>query len=116
MRIGVDDWTFVQPSSRGCLVGVDLFLDNGQHARLEVYPLVNPYATGDQTPEMIVLCEMPGESLHRPPLTKRWITRCPDASCEWSHVELSPTLIRQLNEQLEAAMGAGTADEGDEAA
>jgi hypothetical protein len=115
MRFSADDWTFIQPSSRGCLVAVDLFLDNGQHARLEVYPLVNPYMAGDQTPEIIVLCEMPGENLHRPPLAKRWITRPPDNSCEWSKVELSPTLIRQINEQLEAAM-ATEGVEGDEAA
>lgn len=108
MRLTADDWTFVQPTHRGCLVSAELFLDNGQHAQLEVYPLINPYSGGDQIPEIIVLCEMPGENLHRPPLPRRWITRAPDASSEWSHVELSPTLIRQLNEHLDAAMSSTT--------
>jgi hypothetical protein len=112
MKYNVDDWKFVAPAARGCLVAVDLFLDNGQQARLEVYPLVNPWAGGEQTPEIIVFCEMPGETFHRPPLARRWIARAPDASCEWSRVELSPTLIRQLNEQLEAVMNAGEQEEG----
>lgn len=103
MKLNVDDWQFVAPTSPGCAVAVDLFLDNGQHARLEVFPLFYTHASGEQIPEIIVHCEMPGEKLHQPPAAKRWISRPPDKGCMWSHVEMSPTLVRQLNEMLATA-------------
>lgn len=100
MKLNADDWHFIAPPDDGSVVAVDLFLDNGQHARLMVYPLINPYCQGDQVPEIVVVCEMPGEKLQSEHHTKRWITRAPDKSCEWSTVELSGTLIRQLNDKL----------------
>ncbi len=104
MKLNADDWKFITPTTLGCVVAVDLFLDNGQHARLEVFPLFYSHATGEQIPEIIVYCEMPGEKLHQQPETKRWISRPLDKSCPWSSVELTPTLIRQINETLDAAV------------
>jgi hypothetical protein len=109
MRIIVDDWHFVPPPDDGSVVAVDLFLDNGQHARLEVIPLINPYSEAEQIPELVVKCEMPGEKLHMETPTRRWITRPPDRCCEWSHVELSPTLIRQINDRLSPETDTATA-------
>ena len=101
MKITADDWHFIDPVSDGSVVAVDLFLDNGQHARLEVFPLVNPYCRGEQVPEIRVFCELPGEKLHgSQPLPQRWLTRAPDCSCPWTHVEISGTLVNQLNDRL----------------
>lgn len=104
MKLSADDWKFITPTTLGCVVAVDLFLDNGQHARLEVFPLFYAHATGEQIPEIIVYCEMPGEKLHQQTEVKRWISRPLDKSCPWSSVELTPTLIRQINETLDAAV------------
>lgn len=104
MKLNVDDWQFIAPATPGCTVAVDLFLDNGQHARLEVFPLFYTHATGEQIPEIIVYCEMPGEKLNQPLEPKRWISRPPDKGCSWSHVELTPSLIRQINDMLDAAV------------
>lgn len=104
MRLTADDWHFVNTPNDGSVVAVDLFLDNGQHARMLVYPLINPNWQGEQIPEIVVLCEMPGEKLTSENQTRRWITRAPDKSCSWSGVELSATLIRQINERLDAAV------------
>lgn len=100
MRLNVDDWHFTNSPNRNCVVAVDLYLDNGQHARLEVIPLINPNVEEDQIPEIVVLCEMPGEKLSQEPEPRRWISRPADRTCEWSTVELSPTLIRQINDRL----------------
>ncbi len=99
MIINVDDWRFKPELDNGCAVAVELFLTNGQLARLEVFPLVNPNAEGDQIPELVVLGEAPGEKLHESP-PRRWITRAPHRQSEWSQVELSETLIRQINDKL----------------
>ncbi len=104
MRLSVDDWHFINPPDDGSMVAVDLFLDNGQLARLLVYPLINPNWQGEQVPEIVVLCEMPGEKLHSDNNARRWITRSPDKSCQWSGVELGATLIRQINDKLAAAV------------
>ncbi|MEW6304969.1 MAG: hypothetical protein AB1705_15955 [Verrucomicrobiota bacterium] len=104
MVLNVDDWTFVTPQEPGSVVAVDLFLDNGQHGRLEVFPLYYLGAVGEQIPEIIVYSEMPGEKLNSERMGKRWISRPPDKSCEWSHVELAPALVRQINDRLMAAM------------
>ena len=104
MKLSVDDWKFITPTTLGCVVAVDLFLDNGQLARLEVFPLFYAHATGEQIPEIIVYCEMPGEKLNQQTEVKRWISRPLDKSCPWSSVELTPTLIRQINETLDAAV------------
>ena len=99
MIINVDDWRFKPEADNGCAVAVDLFLTNGQLARLEVFPLVNPNSMDDQIPELVVLGEAPGEKLHASP-PRRWITRAPHRQSEWSQVELSETLIQQINERL----------------
>lgn len=99
-----DDWKFITPTTPGGAVAVELFLNNGQYARLEVFPLVDANGSVDQVPEIVVSCEMPGERLNLPPETKRWISRPPDKDCPWSRVELSPTLIRQINDMLAAAI------------
>ena len=101
MIINVDDWRFKSESQNGCAVAVELYLTNGQRARLEVFPLVNPNSTADQIPELVVLGEAPGEELHASP-PRRWITRAPHRQSQWSQVELSETLIRQINAKLAA--------------
>lgn len=99
MIINVDDWRFTPEADNGCAVAVELFLTNGQLARLEVFPLVNPHSADDQLPELVVLGEAPGEKLHASP-PRRWITRAPHRQSEWSQVELSETLIQQINDKL----------------
>ena len=99
MIINVDDWRFNPEPNLGCAVAVELYLTNGQRARLEVFPLVNPNSTDDQIPELVVLGEAPGEKLHESP-PRRWITRAPHRQSKWSQVELSETLIRQINDKL----------------
>ena len=99
MIINVDDWRFKSEAENGCAVAVELFLTNGQLARLEVFPLLNPNSSDDQIPELVVLGEAPGEKLQNSP-TRRWITRAPHRQSEWSQVELSETLIRQINAKL----------------
>ena len=102
MIINVDDWRFKSEQDNGCAVAVELYLTNGQLARLEVFPLLNPNSTDDQIPELVVLGEAPGEKLHDSP-PRRWITRAPHRQSEWSQVELSETLIRQINDKLAEA-------------
>jgi len=102
MTINVDDWRFKPQPDNGCAVAVELFLTNGQLARLEVFPLVNLNSTDDQIPELVVFGEEPGEKLHDSP--RRWITRAPHRQSAWSQVELSETLIRQINEKLAGAV------------
>ena len=102
MIINVDDWRFRSEADKGCALAVELFLTNGQLARLEVFPLVNPNSVDDQIPELVVVGEAPGEKLHESP-PRRWITRAPDRQSEWSQVELSETLIRQINDKLAQA-------------
>ncbi len=99
MIINVDDWRFKSEADHGCAVAVELYLTNGQRARLEVFPLVNLNSTDDQIPELVVLGEAPGEELHESP-PRRWITRAPHRQSKWSQVELSETLIRQINDKL----------------
>ena len=63
MKIGVDDWHFKYSDNDTLLL--DLFLDNGQHALLEVNPMKNPHVVNGEIPEMIVFCELPGEKVKR---------------------------------------------------
>jgi hypothetical protein len=102
MIINVDDWRFKTESEQGSAVAVELFLTNGQRARLEVFPLINPNSSDDQIPELVVVGEAPGEELHASP-PRRWITRAPHRQSKWSQVELSETLIRQINDRLAQA-------------
>ena len=101
MNINVDDWRFRPQPGNGCAVAVELFLTNGQRARLEVIPLVNLNSIHDQMPELVVVGEKPGEQL--PDSPRRWITRPPHRQSEWSQVELSGALIQQINEKLVGA-------------
>ena len=61
MKIGVDDWHFKFSESETLLL--DVYLDNGQHALLEVNPMKNPHVCNGEVPEMIVFCELPGEKV-----------------------------------------------------
>lgn len=113
MKSKAEDWMFVTPHTDGVAVAVDLFLDNGQHARLEILPLLNlNELEGDQVPEIAVLCEMPGEDLHRqdiPP--RRWLARPPNRHCHWSQVELAEILVHEINQRLAALMSPSAADD-----
>ena len=53
MKIGVDDWHFKYCENDTLLL--DVFLDNGQHAMLEVNPMKNPQVPNGEIPEMIVV-------------------------------------------------------------
>ncbi len=107
MKLHVDDWQF-RPSESQSLA-VELFLDNGQRAVLEVLPMMYSRTDTAAGCEMVVWCEMPGELLDEGTCTARWIFRAPDASCPWSHVELPPALLEQIDEQLTAS-GSPAAD------
>ncbi|HAV61982.1 MAG TPA: hypothetical protein DCY13_06420, partial [Verrucomicrobiales bacterium] len=82
------------------VIAVELYLDNGQRAVLEVLPLVYSRGSGDAGCEMIVWCEMPGEMLADGTCKARWISRAPEPSCPWSHVSLPPALLQQIEEHL----------------
>ncbi|MEW6304592.1 MAG: hypothetical protein AB1705_14045, partial [Verrucomicrobiota bacterium] len=101
-----DDWSFRTEVDERKQVSVDLYLNNGQRAILEIHPLLNPYSGGEQVPEVIVRCEMSGERPDHPSETRRWLSRAPDKSCEWSSVELSESLVRQINARLASAQAA----------
>ena len=102
MKIPVDDWHF-KSLEGDCLV-VDLYLLNGQHAILEAHPMKDEQAPDGDIPEMVVTGEMPGEKVHEEGMRRRWIARPPSASCEWSHVELSGALLRQIQERLHSRL------------
>lgn len=98
MRIEADDWHF-RASDNGMLV-VDLFLSNGQHAILEVSPMMNPHVPNGQIPEMVVFCEFPGEKPNENSCVARWVTRPPERTCPWSNVQISPALAQQIRQRL----------------
>jgi hypothetical protein len=98
MKITVDDWHFRERA--GDTVLVDLFLDNGQHALLEVNAMRNHEVVNGTIPEMIVFCEMPGEKLSADPCTARWIARPPERHCAWSNVQVTQALMQQLDQRL----------------
>ena len=100
MKINVDDWHFQPPQDD--TLAVDLYLDNGQHALLEVNAMKNSAVPNGEMPEMIVFCEASGERLTEPERAARWIARPPSRDCPWSNVSLSPTLHRQILEHLAA--------------
>jgi hypothetical protein len=107
MKIHVDDWQFRPIENE--VVAVELFLDNGQRAVLEVFPLIYSRTAAAAGCEMVVWCEVPGELLDGGTCKARWIHRAPDASCVWSKVELPPALLEQIDEHLAAS---GQAAEG----
>lgn len=106
MKTQVDDWQF-RPAEND-LIAVELFLNNGQRAILEVLPMMYSRSSAAAGCEMIVWCELPGEVLDDGTCKARWISRAPDASCPWSHVELPPALLGQIEEHL--ATGNKTAE------
>jgi hypothetical protein len=101
MKINVDDWHF-KPSPPDSL-SLDLYLDNGQHALLEVYPMRHPTAINGEIPEMVVFCELPGEKLAEGNCHARWVARPPDRSCPWSNVQAPLALMQQIRERLGAS-------------
>jgi hypothetical protein len=98
MKISIDDWRF--RDSDADAVRVDAYLDNGQHAVLEVNPMRNPQVTNGEIPEMIVFCEMPGEKLAEGTCPARWIARPPERGCAWSNVQMPMALIQQIKDRL----------------
>ena len=100
MKTQVDDWQF-RPTEN-LTIAVELFLDNGQRAILEVLPMIYSRTNSAAGCEMIVWCEVPGEVLDDGTCKARWITRAPDASCPWSAVEIPPALVEQIDERLVA--------------
>jgi hypothetical protein len=105
MRITADDWHF-----RGVVDGTvvfDLFLDNGQHALLEVNPMWNQHVVNGDIPEIVVFCELPGERLQNDTGTARWLSRPPERRCSWSNVELPPALWQQIKNRVAERMALG---------
>ena len=100
MKYQVDDWHFRIAENN--VVAVELFLDNGQKAILEVLPLTYEHTRSPAGHEMIVWCELPGELLDEGTCQARWISRPPDSTCPWSRVELPPGLSGQINEHVAA--------------
>lgn len=98
MKIHVDDWQF--RASENDTIAVELFLDNGQRAILEVLPLLYSRTNAGAGCEMIVWCELPGETIEDDTCKARWISRAPDTASPWSHVELQPALLEQIEERL----------------
>ncbi len=101
MKIQVDDWQF-RPTENEVLA-VELFLDNGQRAILEVLPLMYSRTGSPAGCEMVVWCEMSGEVLEDNTCKARWVYRAPDATCLWSRVSLPPALLEQIDERLASA-------------
>jgi hypothetical protein len=100
-RLVAEDWLFAQPSLSGSVLAVDLFLNTGQHARLEVIPWLDLVSgSPDQFPEIIITAEGTGEDLHAQGAPHRWLARPPRRYCEWSKVELNERLVTQINEKL----------------
>ena len=98
MKINVDDWHF-RPADHGSLIA-DLFLENGQHAILEVNPMHNREVVNGQIPELIVFGEIPGEKVTDNSAKARWIARPPHRDCPWSNVQLPPIFYHQVQQHL----------------
>jgi hypothetical protein len=98
MRIGVDDWHFKYSENDTLLL--DVFLDNGQHALLEVNPMKNHHVPNGEIPEMIVFCELPGEKVAEQNCPARWISRPPAKNCPWSNVQVPQALSQQIKDHL----------------
>ena len=98
MRIDVDDWHFKYSEHETILL--DVFLNNGQHAMLEVNPMKNNAVPNGDVPEMIVFCELPGEKLAEGTCPSRWISRPPSRECAWSNVQVPLALMQQIKDRL----------------
>lgn len=100
-RLVTEDWLFAQPTLSGSVLAVDLFLNNGQHARLDVIPWLDLVSGNpDQFPEIIITAEGTGEDFHGHTAHHRWLARPPRRHCEWSKVQLDERLVTQINEKL----------------
>jgi hypothetical protein len=104
MKISVDDWHF-RDRTEDPLV-LDVFLDNGQHALLEVNSMKNPAVVNGDIPEMIVFCELPGERISEEDCPARWITRPPNRSCPWSNVQVPMALMEQIKGKMNLPLSA----------
>ena len=98
MKILIDDWHFRDPVDATLVL--DVFLNNGQHALLEVNSMKCPAVVNGDIPEMIVFCELPGERITGQDCPARWIHRPPDRSCPWSNVEMPMALTQQIKVRL----------------
>src|SRR5947208_14867097 len=98
MKIGVDDWHFKFSESETLLL--DVYLDNGQHALLEVNAMKNLHVCNGEVPEMIVFCELPGEKVAEQNCTARLILRPPDKGCSWRNVQMPLAVMQQIKDQL----------------
>ena len=98
MKIGVDDWHFKYSENATLLL--DVFLDNGQHAILEVNGMKNPQVPNGEIPEMIVFCELPGEKLAEGACPCRWISRPPGREFSWSNVQVPLALMQQIKDRM----------------
>jgi len=101
MKITVDDWHFRDRQQKTLVV--DVFLDNGQHALMEINPMLSEAATDHGVPEMIVFSELPGEKVTTDDCPARWISRPPSRDCPWSNVELPQALVTQIQDHLGAS-------------
>ena len=104
MKISVDDWHF-RDRTEDPLV-LDVFLDNGQHALLEVNSMKNVAVVNGEIPEMIVFCELPGERISEENCPARWIARPPNRSCPWSNVQMPMALIEQIKGKMNLPLSA----------
>src|SRR3981081_3864404 len=98
MKISVDDWHFKCSENETLLM--DLFLNNGQHALLEVNPMKDSHVINGEIPEMIVFCELPGERVAEQGCPSRWISRPPSRECPWSNVQVPLALMQQIKDRM----------------
>ena len=98
MKISVDDWHFRDRNEEPLVL--DAFLDNGQHALLEVNSMRNSAVVNGEIPEMIIFCELPGEKISEQDCPARWISRPPNRSCPWSNVQLPLALMEQIKTKI----------------
>ena len=82
---------------------LDVFLDNGQHAVMEVNPMKNRAVANGEVPEIIVFCELPGEKVSEQDCPARWVSRPPSRDCPWSGVQMPAALLEQLKVRLAEA-------------
>jgi hypothetical protein len=104
MKISVDDWHF-RDRTEDALV-LDVFLDNGQHAVLEVNSMKNVAVVNGEIPEMIVFCELPGEKISEENCPARWIARPPNRTCAWSNVQMPRALMEQIKGRMNLPLSA----------
>jgi hypothetical protein len=100
MIIQVDKWRLLPEPDQGCSLTYEVQLENAQLARLNVVALINPFHPGPPAPEIFITCEMPGERPNQGDLIRRWIARPPHSGCEWSHVELTDKLTKEIHDLL----------------